>query len=256
MGLTTAPVVPDEALHAFRQRAPRYDAENRFFQEDFEDLRTSGYLRMALPAEFGGPGYTLADVSRETRRVAAYAPPTALGTNMHNYWVGVAADLWRSGDRSLGWLLEEAAAGEVFAAGHAESGNETSILMSMTKAERVDGGYTFTGRKSFGSLTPVWTRLGLHGLDTSDPASPKVVHGFLPRSHGGFTIKETWDVLGMRATRSDDTSSKAPSSPTSTSRAWSPWDLPAPISSCCRCSPGRSSASGTCTTASPGARWS
>ena len=41
------------------------------------------------------------------------------------------------------------------------------------------GGYKFTGRKAFGSLTPVWTRLGIHGLDTSDPANPKVVHGFL-----------------------------------------------------------------------------
>ena len=57
------------------------------------------------------------------------------------------------------------APGDVFAAGHAESGNETSIVMSITKAEKVPGGYKFTGRKSFGSLTPVWTRLGIHGLD-------------------------------------------------------------------------------------------
>jgi alkylation response protein AidB-like acyl-CoA dehydrogenase len=69
----------------------------------------------------------------------------------------------------------------------------------------VPGGYTFTGRKSFGSLSPVWTRLGLHGLDTSDPKNPKVVHGFLARSAKDYSIKETWDVMGMRATRSDDT---------------------------------------------------
>jgi alkylation response protein AidB-like acyl-CoA dehydrogenase len=124
---------------------------------------------------------------------------------MHHYWVGVAADVWRSGDKSVEWILKEAAAGEVFAAGHAESGNETSVLMSITKAERVDGGYTFTGRKSFGSLTPVWTRFGMHGMDTSDPNAPKVVHAFMPRSTKGYTIKDTWDVMGMRATRSDDT---------------------------------------------------
>src|SRR5262249_39710657 len=41
--------------------------------------------------------------------------------------------------------------------------------------------------------------------DTSDPAAPKVVHAFMPRDTKGYTIKETWDVLGMRATRSDDT---------------------------------------------------
>jgi alkylation response protein AidB-like acyl-CoA dehydrogenase len=69
----------------------------------------------------------------------------------------------------------------------------------------VPGGYKFTGRKSFGSLTPVWTRLGLHGMDTSDPTSPKVVHGFLRRDAKGISIKDTWDVMGMRATRSDDT---------------------------------------------------
>jgi alkylation response protein AidB-like acyl-CoA dehydrogenase len=124
---------------------------------------------------------------------------------MHIYWIGVAADLWRRGDPSLEWILREAAAGEIFAAGHAESGNDIPVLLSTSKAERVDGGYKFTGRKHFGSLTPVWTRFGLHGMDTSDPEHPKIVHAFLPRDAAGYTIKETWDVLGMRATRSDDT---------------------------------------------------
>jgi alkylation response protein AidB-like acyl-CoA dehydrogenase len=119
--------------------------------------------------------------------------------------VGVAADLWRRGDKSLEWLLRDAANGEVFAAGHAETGNDVPVLASTTKAERVEGGYRFTGRKHFGSLTPVWTRFGLHGMDVSDPAKPKVVHAFLPRDSAGFRIEETWDVLGMRATRSDDT---------------------------------------------------
>ena len=124
---------------------------------------------------------------------------------MHLYWTGVAADLWRAGDKSLEWLLKGAVAGEVFAAGHAESGNDLPVLYSTTRAERVDGGYRFTGRKSFGSLTPVWTYLGLHGMDTSDPQAPKIVHAFMPRNTKGYTIKETWDTLGMRATRSDDT---------------------------------------------------
>ena len=43
----------------------------------------------------------------------------------------------------------------------------------------------------------------MHGMDTSDPKAPKIVHGFLTRDSKGFTIKDTWDVLGMRATRSD-----------------------------------------------------
>jgi alkylation response protein AidB-like acyl-CoA dehydrogenase len=124
---------------------------------------------------------------------------------MHVYWIGVAADLRRRGDTSLEWLLREAAAGEILAAGHAESGNDVPVLLSTSKAERVEGGYKFTGRKLFGSLMPVWTRFGLHGMDTSDPNQPKIVHAFMPRETVGYSIHKTWDVLGMRATRSDDT---------------------------------------------------
>jgi alkylation response protein AidB-like acyl-CoA dehydrogenase len=205
MTVAVESMLTDSLLERCRERAPRYDAENRFFQEDFEELKAAGYLRMAIPGELGGLGLPLAAIARETRRLAQYAPATALALNMHNYWVGDAADHFRRGDHSVDWILEEAAAGEVFAAGHAESGNDIPGLLSTTQAQRVDGGYVFTGRKSFGSLGPVWTRLGLHGMDVSDPAAPKIVHAFLPRGTAGATTKETWDVLGMRATRSDDT---------------------------------------------------
>jgi alkylation response protein AidB-like acyl-CoA dehydrogenase len=195
----------DEMLARFAGRAEKYDRENTFFTEDFEDLRRAGYLKLAVPKELGGYGLKLADVVREQRRLGYHAAATALAINMHLYWTGVAADLWRAGDTSQQWILEAAVRGEVFAAGHAESGNDIPVLLSTTRAERVEGGYRFTGRKSFGSLSPVWTYLGLHGMDTADPAAPKVVHAFMPRDTEGYRIEETWDVMGMRATRSDDT---------------------------------------------------
>lgn len=202
----TASLLSDDLLRQFAERAPVYDRENRFFDEDWEALKAAKYLIAPIPKELGGLGYNLAQMSAETRRLAYFAPATALAANMHVYWLGLIADLWRQGDKSLEWILKEAANGQVFAAGHAESGNDVPVLYSTTKAEKVDGGYKFTGHKSFGSLTPVWTWLGLHGLDTSDPKSPKVVHAFMPRDAQGYRIKQTWDnVLGMRATRSDDT---------------------------------------------------
>jgi alkylation response protein AidB-like acyl-CoA dehydrogenase len=203
--IAAPPTLTEEMLARFASRAAGYDKENQFFVEDFEELKAAKYLLLPVPSEFGGAGMTLAEVCREQRRLAYHAPATALAINMHLYWVGIAADLWRSGDSSLEWILREAAAGEVFAAGHAESGNDVPVLLSTSKAERVDGGYRFSGRKHFGSLTPVWTRFGLHGMDTSNPSQPKIVHAFMQRSTAGYTIKETWDVLGMRATRSDDT---------------------------------------------------
>jgi alkylation response protein AidB-like acyl-CoA dehydrogenase len=192
-------------LKRFADRAPGYDRDNRFFEEDFAELKQAGYLASAVPRELGGGGLTFSQVMHEQRRLASHAHATALGINMHLYWTGVAADLWRAGDKSLEWLLTGAVNGEVYAAGHAEKGNDIPVLLSASKAERVKGGYRFTGHKFFGSLTPVWTFLGLHGLDTSDPAAPKVVHAFMPRSTEGYSIKDTWDVLGMRATASHDT---------------------------------------------------
>jgi len=198
-------VLSDELLKRCLERAPGYDRENRFFTEDFQELRDAGYLAIGVPRELGGPGMSLAAISREQRRLAYHAPATALAINMHLYWVGVAADLWRSGDKSLEWMLKGALNGEVFAAGHAESGNDIPLLLSTSKAERVDGGYRFTGHKSFGSLSPVWTFLGMHGMDTSDPAAPKIVHAFMPRDTKGYRIEKVWDVLGMRPTASEDT---------------------------------------------------
>lgn len=195
----------DEVLIRCHERAAGYDRDDAFFTEDFQDLKDSGYLTLPIPEEFGGQGLTLAEVTREQRRLAYYAAPTALAINMHLYWLGVAADLWRAGDTSLQWVLEEGARGHIFAAGHAEAGNDIPLLLSTTRAEPVEGGYRFTGHKSFGSLTPVWTFFGVHGMDTTDPASPKIVHAFMPRSTEGYTCRDTWSVMGMRATRSDDT---------------------------------------------------
>src|SRR5262245_47241576 len=201
---TNGSVLSDEMVNRFAGRVATYDRENSFFHEDFEELRKAGYLTVNVPKELGGQGLGLAESCREQRRLAYYAPATALAVNMHQYWVGVAADLWRMGDKSLEWMLREAMQGEVFAAGHAERGNDLPVLLSTSKAEKVAGGFRVTGHKMFGSLAPVWTRYGWHATWADGEGGPKVVHGCLPRDANGYRIADTWDTLGMRATRSDD----------------------------------------------------
>lgn len=198
-------VLNEKLLVGCAERVAEYDRENSFFYEDFEQLRKAGYLLGPIPTEFGGAGLDLLQICREQRKLAYRAPATALAVNMHLYWMGVAADRWRAGDESLVWMLEEGAGGEVFAAGHAERGNDLPLFLSTTRATPVKGGFRFTGHKMFGSLSPVWTRFGMHGMDTSQASGPRIIHAFMPRESEGFEIKETWDVLGMRATRSDDT---------------------------------------------------
>src|ERR1700739_630355 len=105
-------VMSQDLFQRCADRAPISDRENRFFAEDFEELRVAGYLLMPVPSELGGWGMTLPEVCREQRCLAYHAPATALGLNTPLYWMGIASDLRRAGDHPLEWLLREAAAGE------------------------------------------------------------------------------------------------------------------------------------------------
>ncbi|HEY8282203.1 MAG TPA: acyl-CoA dehydrogenase family protein [Leifsonia sp.] len=200
------PLLSDELLAGVRSRAAGYDAGNTFFDEDFAALTEAGYLESLVPAEFGGLGLSLEQVAREQVRLAGAAPATALAVNMHLVWTGVAKTLHDRGDGSLDFVLREAGAGEVFAFGLSEAGNDLVLFGSTTDAHpEPDGDYRFTGTKIFTSLSPAWTRLGTMGLDTTSDDAPKIVYGFIERDAGGFRIREDWDTIGMRASQSNTT---------------------------------------------------
>jgi alkylation response protein AidB-like acyl-CoA dehydrogenase len=192
-------VLTQELLERIRSRAAGYDRDNAFFFEDLEELREAGYLAPR----------PLLEAALDQRLLAAYAPATALGINMHLVWTGVARVLSERGDRSLNWVLADAAAGELFAFGNSEAGNDLVLFDSTTMAApEPDGSYAFTGTKIFTSLAPAWTRLGIFGRDDSDPDNPKLVHGFITRDTPGWKSLDDWDTLGMRATQSHTTELK------------------------------------------------
>lgn len=177
--------IPEDMLERFRARAGELDATNSYFREDLAELREIGYLSAAVPAELGGWGLDLEQMAQSQRRLARYAPATALSMTMHTYWIGIAVELEALGDTSLRWILEEAVDGQVFAAGHAETGNDMPVLLSTCKATRVEGGYVLDGRKQFGSNGPAWRWLGAHAMDVDAPGGPQTVHAFVERSSPG-----------------------------------------------------------------------
>lgn len=184
-----------------RSRAAEYDRENRFFDEDLAELREAGYLRPR----------SLAEAVADQRLLAAHAPATALAVNMHLVVVGIAHALKERGDDSLAWILADAEAGELFAFGNSEPGNDLVMWDSLTTVERVEtpvAGYAFTGTKIFTSLAPAWTRLIVFGKQAEGEGAPRLVHGVLTRDDAGVEILDDWDTLGMRATQSRTTKLK------------------------------------------------
>lgn len=208
-GFDPARILPDELLARLRERASVHDRDNTFPHDDLDDLRDAGYLSLFVPEDQGGGGLALAEVSLLQQRLATAAPATALAINMHLVWTGVAKVLHDRGIPDLDLVLAEAAAGRVLAFGISEAGNDLVLFGSDTAAvPQPDGGYAFTGTKIFTSLAPVWSHLGVHGLDTTSPDGPQLVFAFLPRSEeaaGRVVTRDDWNTLGMRGTQSRTT---------------------------------------------------
>lgn len=199
-------ILTEELLERIHSRAAAYDAENLFPEEDIAELEEAGYLGAYVPKEYGGAGWDLEEVAAAQTRLAMAAPATALAINMHQIIVGVARHMVRSGMDAGEQVLRDAAAGELFAFGISEPGNDLVLFGSITDAvPDGNGGYKFNGVKIFTSMAPAWTRLLTFGKDSTDPEAPKSVFAVLRREDGGFTMKDDWDVLGMRATQSNTT---------------------------------------------------
>lgn len=193
----TISVLSPEILRGIRERAAETDRRGDFFHEDLRVLADAGYL---LGHE------SLTAVVDDQRRLAQHAPATALAVGMHHTWLGVARQLAGAGVPS-GPILADARAGEIFAFGISEAGNDAVLWDSLTTAvTHSDESVALTGTKIFTSMSPAWTRLGTFGIDGED-----LVFGFVTRSRDdsgapinpvGVTQDQDWDTVGMRATQS------------------------------------------------------
>ena len=175
------------ALAARSERgASRTDAS--LLAADLAVLRDSGYLKLALPARFGGAGLGLADLACAQRQLAARAPATAWAVNAHHAWIGAAADALaadalaadalasgQTADRGPGgaaWVLGEAARGRVFA-GFGASHDDLDAGHDDLDAGRAQE-------------TPGWDWLAGRRVDTGQPGGPAIVYGFSGRAGAGF----------------------------------------------------------------------
>lgn len=79
----------------FRQGAAEYDRTGDFPSANYERMRTEGYLRALVPAELGGLGAGILEMSHAQQALARGCASTALAVNMHQFQVGFMADGWR-----------------------------------------------------------------------------------------------------------------------------------------------------------------
>jgi len=191
---------------AFAERAGEHDRDNTFPFENYEDMRAAGFLRLTLPEELGGLGATQAEAIPAIERLAQGDGATALAVNMHISPLGQWSAVWRrTKDPRLEGFLRAAARDElVWAAVTSEIGSPNLMTDARTTATAVEGGFLVNGRKNFGTNTSVATHCSTTARYEDPERGPQLLLMRADLSDPAVTIHQNWDMLGMRATQSND----------------------------------------------------
>ncbi|SDX05599.1 Acyl-CoA dehydrogenase [Amycolatopsis xylanica] len=190
----------------FAERAAEHDRENTFPFANYDDLAEAGFLRLSVPKELGGFGAGLAEILPVLERLAMGDGATALAVTMHISPLGQWANVWRrTQNPRLEALLRQAAEGGlVWASVTSEMGLRNDMTDALTRAEKVDGGFVLTGRKSFATNTSVATHCSTTARFEDAEGGPRLLLCQIALDQPGVTIHKTWNTMGMRGTQSND----------------------------------------------------
>ena len=185
-------------------RAADHDAADSFVMENYALLKQGGFFKAHVPAELGGYGTDYASICAVVRRLAAACGSTGLAFAMHTHLVAVAAWRWRHENAPTDGLLKRVAAEDLVLI----SSGGSDWLKSGGTATRVEGGFRINARKIFSSGCPCGDLLMTSAVYDDPQAGPTVLHFGVPFKAEGVTILDTWRVMGMRGTGSNDVEMK------------------------------------------------
>ncbi len=184
----------------FAANAARHDRDDSFVADNYATLKQQGFFKAHVPQELGGGGATYREICGIIRTLAQGCGSTALAFSMHTHPVALAVWRLQNENAPTQGLLRRIAAEDLVML----TSGGSDWLTGTGKAVRVDGGYRISGRKIFASGSPAGD-LMMTGAVFDDPeAGPTVLHFGLPMKADGVRILDTWRVMGMRGTASND----------------------------------------------------
>ena len=159
-------------------------------RETIEELTVSGFFKVLQPARYGGLELTPRTYCEIARTLAEGCMSTA--------WVYavIAVHNWQMA------LFPEQAAQDVW--GKDPNIRISSSYMPVGKVKIVPGGYRLSGRWAFssGSAHCDWVILGANVPPSTAEGKPEPRNFLVPRTD--YRIVDNWDVMGLRATGSND----------------------------------------------------
>ncbi|MCA0174159.1 acyl-CoA dehydrogenase family protein [Bacillus sp. RAR_GA_16] len=184
-----------------KENATRIDEEASIPDSIIASMKSSGFTTLPIPEEFGGKGLSLYELVLIQEELGKGEGASALAIGWH---FGILKDLHdrRPWDHDTYEELCRAVLGGALinrAQTEEETGDPTRGGLPATIATEVEGGYQLTGRKTFTTLSPHLDKVIVKSTLNGVPADFLV-----SMDQKGVSLERTWDVLGMRGTRSDD----------------------------------------------------
>jgi acyl-CoA dehydrogenase len=182
------------------KEAAAHDANDSFVADGYRLLKQEGFFKMHVPAELGGHGASYAELADAIRTIAAGCGSTGLAFSMHSHLVAVAVWRWRNEKAPTEGLMKRVAAEDLILI----SSGGSDWLKSAGTATKVEGGYRINARKIFSSGSPMGDLLMTSAVTEDPQTGPTVLHFGVPFKAEGVKIHDTWRVMGMRGTGSND----------------------------------------------------
>jgi len=183
----------DIAEKVLQPGAESIDRERRFPAENLKALANAGLMGLLVPARHGGSGGTLASLALVSEQLGWGCASTAMCFLMHSCCCAVLASKATAGQAER-WLRPASRGEFIGTLAFSERGSGAHFYAPEIKAERHNGAFHLSGRKSFvtsgghAQLYPVLVNAsGAPGLDLL----------LLTPDLPGLSFEGDWDGIGM-----------------------------------------------------------
>jgi alkylation response protein AidB-like acyl-CoA dehydrogenase len=190
----------------FAIRSAQHDRDASHPIENYQRLRDEGFLALTVARKWGGAGASFLDHTIAYEALGQGCPSTALAFNMHASVVMpllASAEVTAETKRRIARMVVQ---DRCLIAGNFSEPVTTALIGERplkTRARRIDGGYNLSGRKMFASMLEAADYVLVMAYPDEATAPFAGIILMLPRVIEGRSVDPNWDVLGMRATRSD-----------------------------------------------------
>ena len=202
----------------FAERAVQVDLNAAFPTENYKDLAEHGFLKLVIPEEYGGYGFSLGEYATIGSEIGKYCGATALTFNMHTssmMWLRFMYEMPHLSaeekaafatmrERQFPKVVNDHA---IFSQPISEGGVNWTSKPIQTNCKKVDGGWVINGFKKFASLAgncDYYSIVCTEHFEGQEPRHEDTMDFAVHKDCEGLSIIGEWNPLGMRGTVSRD----------------------------------------------------